>query len=343
MNYKCLLTAFTLLYQVMIYGQEIHTKLVIIGSGPAGLTAALYASRAQLHPIVIEGKHPGGHLTSTTYIENWPGIQKIHGVELMDNIKEHASSAGAEFLSEDAVSIDLSQQPFTIITDQNTKLICNSIILAMGSNPRTLNCPGESDYWGKGVATCATCDGPLYKGKNVVIVGGGDSAMEYASFMDKFAKTVTVIQVLDILTASAPMQMRVLGTPTIKILYSSKVSEIHGDGTKLSDILVTNVNTLEQTTIKADGLFIAIGHSPCTSLLKGQLILDPTGHIVVQDKVKTSVTGVFAAGDIMEPVYKQAITAAGTGCTAALAAERYLLATRQHRSPSQLLRWELGA
>jgi thioredoxin reductase (NADPH) len=311
---------------------------VILGSGPAGLTAALYASRAQLKPIVIEGNEPGGHLTSTTYIENWPGTQKIRGMELMDNIKEHARNAGAEFLSENAISINLSQHPFAIVTDQGTRITCNAIILAMGSRPRTLHCLGESTYWGKGVATCATCDGPLYKGKDVVIVGGGDSAMEYASFMAKFAQSVTIVQLLDILTASAPMQLKVLENPAITIHYSHAVSEIQGNGTKITDIIITNVHTQEQKDIKADGLFIAIGHSPCTSIIKGQLALDITGHIIVNDKVQTSVPGVFAAGDIIEPLYKQAITAAGTGCMAALAAEQYLMATNQHRSPSQIKR-----
>ena len=334
MNYKQFAPALLLLLCMSFNAKDIHTKLVIIGSGPAGLTAALYASRAQLQPIVLEGQHPGGHLTSTTYIENWPGTQKIHGTELMDNIREHAAKAGAAFLSEQAISIDLSQNPFTIVTDQGTQLTCNSIILAMGSSPRRLRCTGESEYWGKGVATCATCDGPLYKGKDVVIVGGGDSAMEYASFMAKFAKSVTIVQMLEMLTASATMQMRVLENPAINIIYSSVISEIHGNGKKVTELVVTQINTQEKTTIPADGLFIAIGHSPNTSLLKGQLTLDPTGHVVVQDKVKTSVPGVFAAGDIMEPFYKQAIVAAGTGCTATLAAERYLLETRQHRCPT---------
>jgi thioredoxin reductase (NADPH) len=203
----------------------------------------------------------------------------------------------------------------------------------MGSSPRRLHCLGESDYWGKGIATCATCDGLLYKGKDVIVLGGGDSAMEYASFMAKFAKTVTIIQMLELLTASAPMQNRVLENPAISIYYSTAVSEIHGNGKTVTDILVTNLQTKAQKTIKTDGIFIAIGHSPNTNLLKGQLTLDHTGHIVVHDKVKTSVPGVFAAGDIMEPLYKQAITAAGIGCTAALAAERYLIDTRQHRCP----------
>jgi thioredoxin reductase (NADPH) len=342
MDHRYLAGIILLLCSLPSHGQ-IDTKLVIIGSGPAGLTAALYASRAQLRPLVIEGQHPGGHLTSTTYIENWPGIQKINGLELMNNIKEHAKNSGATFSSESVISLDLSHQPFTIITDENTKITCQSIILAMGSTPRTLHCPGESEYWGKGVATCATCDGPLYKGKEVVIVGGGDSAMEYASFMATYAKSVTIVQMLDILTASAPMQMRVLEIPLIKIIYSSIVSEMHGDGNKLTDLLVTNVNTQEQTTIKADGLFIAIGHVPSTSLLKGQLELDATGHIVVHDKVKTSVPGIFAAGDIMEPFYKQAVIAAGLGSTAALAAERYLMATRKLQSPSRPKKRKISA
>lgn len=323
------------LSSVFINSQAIHTKIAILGSGPAGLTAALYASRAQLAPIVIEGNHPGGHLTSTSFIENWPGIEKIHGLELMDNIKEHAAKAGTEFLSETAVSIDLSTAPFTIITDAGTKLTCNALICAMGSSPRRLHCLGESEYWGKGVATCATCDGLLYKGKDVVIVGGGDSAMEYASFMTKFAKKVTVIQMLELFTASATMQTRVLENPAIDVYYSSAIAEIHGNGQHVTDILITHLQTKELTTLKTDGIFIAIGHSPNTSLLKGQLTLDHIGHIVVHEKVKTSVPGVFAAGDIIEPIYKQAITAAGTGCTAALAAERYLIETRQHRCPAR--------
>jgi thioredoxin reductase (NADPH) len=338
MKYTRLAVACFLLNPTLWCNQEIHSKLVILGSGPAGLTAALYTSRAQLKPIVIEGDEPGGHLTSSTYIENWPGTQKIRGLELMDNIKEHARNAGTEFLPESALSINLSEQPFTIVTTQGTKITCNAIILAMGSRPRTLHCLGESTYWGKGVATCAICDGPLYRGKDVVIVGGGDSAMEYASFMAKFAQSITIVQLLDILTASAPMQLKVLENPAIAIYYSHAVSEVRGNGTKITDIIITNVHTQEQKTIKTDGLFIAIGHSPCTSLVKGQLDLDITGHIIVNDKVKTSVQGVFAAGDIIEPLYKQAITAAGSGCMAALAAERYLMATKQHRSPSQMRR-----
>ncbi len=317
-------------------GKVIHTKLGIVGSGPAGLTAALYAARAQLQPIVIEGHRPGGHLTSTTFIENWPGIQKISGIELMDTIRDHANSSGAEFLSESIVNIDLSDQPFTLMTEDETIVKCNAVILAMGSSPRRLHCLGESDYWGKGIATCATCDGPLYKGKKVVVVGGGDSAAEYASFMATFAQSVTIIQMLELLTASAPMQKRILDNPKITIYYSSAVSEIKGNGKNVTGIVITNLYTNEQMTIATDGIFIAIGHSPNTKLLQGQLTLDPTGHIVTHDKVKTSVPGVFAAGDIMEPFYKQAITAAGTGCTAALAAERYLLETRQHRCPASV-------
>lgn len=335
MNRTSYVIVVVLLCHFSLYAGEVRTKLVIVGSGPAGLTAALYASRAQLQPIILEGQLPGGHLTTTTYIENWPGIKKIHGTELMDNIKEHVIATGAEFINENAISIDITQHPFIIKTDEGTTIISNAIIFAMGSTPRKLGCPGESEYWGKGIATCATCDAPLYKNRNVIVVGGGDSAMEYASFLSKFAKSVTIIQSLDTLTASASMQMRVLENPNIDVIYSSMVSEIHGNGNKVTDILITNKHTSKLTTIETDGIFIAIGHSPCTDLLKGQLELDRTGYIVVHDRVKSSVPGVFAAGDIIEPLYKQAITAAGTGCTAALAAEQYLIATKQHRGPCQ--------
>lgn len=309
----------------------IQTKLLIIGSGPAGLTAGIYAARAQLNPIILEGEHPGGNLVGSTHIENWPDHERILGVDLMDAIADHAKAAGARIISETANSIDLSQHPFKVTTKEGTEFLCYSLILAMGSSPRRLRCQGEADYWGKGVASCATCEGPLYKNKEVVVIGGGDSAMEYASFLSKFAKSVTIVQLLDNLTASAIMQTRILENPKIKIYYSHMVSQVLGDGNHVTGITITQVATKECTTLKVDGIFVAIGHSPNTAMIKGQLVLDPSGHIVVHDKVKTSVEGVFAAGDIMDPGYKQAIVAAGLGCTASLAAERYLLETRQHK------------
>lgn len=313
------------------FAGRVHTKLLIIGSGPAGLTAAIYGARAQLQPIVLEGDHPGGHLVSTSYIENWPDHEHILGIDLMEYIANHARNSGATIISETATTIDLSQQPFRITTNEGSEFLCNALILAMGSSPRRLSCPGEVQYWGKGIAACATCDGPLYKNKHVVVVGGGDSAMEYACFLAKFAKSITIVQLLDRLTASATMQARVMENPSITIYYSHAISEIHGNGDSLTDITITNIKTKEQKKLTADGLFVAIGHSPNTALLKNQLDLDPTGHIVVHEKVKTSIAGVFSAGDIMDPGYKQAIVAAGLGCSAALAAERYLLETRQHR------------
>lgn len=311
--------------------EYIHTKVLILGSGPAGLTAGIYAARAQLQPIILEGAHPGGHLVSTTYIENWPDHERILGLDLMEKITDHAKASGATIISETAASIDLSQRPFIVTTKEGSIFSCNALILAMGSSPRRLRCIGEVDYWGKGIATCAACDGPLYKNKDVIVVGGGDSAMEFASFLSKFANTVTIVQLLDNLTASATMQARVLDNPKIKIYYSHLVSEIHGDGTRVTDITITNVATKARQTIKTDGVFIAIGHSPNTALVKGQINLDSTGHILVYDKVKTSIPGVFAAGDIMDSGYKQAIVAAGFGCIAGLAAERFLLETKQHR------------
>lgn len=310
---------------------QIQTKLLIIGSGPSGLTAGIYAGRAQLNPIILEGDHPGGHLVGTTFIENWPDHERILGVDLMDQIHDHAIASGAKIISESVSSIDLSQHPFKVISKEGTEYLCNALILAMGSSPRRLRCEGEADYWGKGIAACATCDGPLYKNKDVVVIGGGDSAMEYASFLAKFARNVTIIQLLDKLTASATMQARVLENPRIKIYYSHLVTKILGNGNRVTGITITHVGTKIATTLTTDGIFVAIGHTPNTSMVRGQISLDPTGHILVHDKVKTSVEGVFACGDIMDPGYKQAIVAAGLGCTASMAAERYLLETKQHK------------
>ncbi len=314
--------------------EKYFCQLVILGSGPAGLTAALYGARAKLDPLIVAGDEPGGHLTETTYIENWPTIIKIAGAELMERLRDHAVQAGARILEETAVKVELRRQPFVVSTNKGNELICNAVILAMGSSPRCLNCAGEAFYWGKGVSTCATCDGAMYKNKDVVVVGGGDTAMEYALSLARSARSVTVVQARENLTASATMQLRVLGDPRIKIYYSSTVSEIQGDGERVTAVNVKNIATGQQESLPASGIFIAIGHSPNTSIVNGQVIVDRTGHIVVHDEVKTSVAGVFAAGDIMEPIFKQAIVAAGHGCTAALAAEDYLLATKQHRRPS---------
>lgn len=298
-------------------------KLVIIGAGPAGLTAAIYSARAELKPLVIEGPMPGGQLMGTSFVENWPGEEKILGFDLMMKIKEQSQKCGAQFLSEKVIKVDFKNRPFKIYTESK-EIIADAVIIATGSSPKKIGCPGEEEYWGKGVTTCAVCDGAFYKNKPVLIVGGGDTAMEDASFMTKFTNDITVVQILDHLTASKPMQSRVISNPNIKIILNSSVKEFLGEENKLSEVKISNNKTKEETYLKIDGAFIAIGQNPQTDFLKGQLELTEWGLIKIHDQTKTSVQGVFAAGDVSDPIYKQAITSAGTGCKAALDAEKYL-------------------
>jgi thioredoxin reductase (NADPH) len=296
--------------------------LVIIGAGPSGLTAAIYAARSNLNPLVIEGPTPGGQLTGTTYIENWPGIPKILGPTLMQQMKDHAQSLGTRFLTQNVTSCDFSQRPLLLTTSKG-QIAAKAVIIASGATPRRLECPGETEYWGKGVSTCAVCDGAFYPDKEVIIVGGGDTAMEDASFMAKYTKKITLVQRSDKLTASHIMQQRVLAIPGIRILYNSTVTEITGDGAHVSGVVVTNTLTNQQIVLPAQGVFIAIGLTPRTDFLKGQITLKQGGFIEVQG-TQTNIPGVFAAGDVADMRYRQAITSAGSGCMAALDAERYL-------------------
>jgi thioredoxin reductase (NADPH) len=308
---------------IMENKNKVH-ELIIIGSGPAGLTAAIYAARANLKPLVIEGKEPGGQLMGTTAVENWPGEKSILGPTLMINMKEHAKHFGTEFLSESIVKVDFSQRPFIVWTDRDKELKAHSIIVATGAKPNKLNCPGEDTYWGKGVTTCAVCDGAFYADKKVLIVGGGDTAMEDASFMKKFTKDITIVQIKDELTASHAMQKRVLDDPDIEIIYNSTVTEIHGNGQNVTGATITNQDTGETTELSLDGIFIAIGLKPNTAIFEGQLAMGKWGYLEVENNTRTSVEGVFSAGDVADYRYKQAITSAGSGCMAALDAERYL-------------------
>ena len=309
---------------------EIH-PLIIIGSGPAGLTAAIYAARADLQPIVIEGSDPGGQLMGTSIVENWPGLKSVMGPKLMIDMKDHAKSFGTEFISESVVSVDFKNRPFTLTTDRNTVLKAQSIIIATGSSPNRLEVPGENDYWGKGVTTCAVCDGAFYKDKKVVVIGGGDTAMEDASFLKKFTNDITVIQILDHLTASQAMQHRVLNDPDINVIYNTIVTQFEGDGQHVTQITLKNQKTGETQTMDIDGAFIAIGMHPNTDPFKGHLDLDKWGYMQVTDNTNTSIEGIFAAGDVKDFRYRQAVTSAGSGCMAALDAERYL-ATLEHKS-----------
>lgn len=301
-------------------------QLVIIGAAPAGLTAAIYAARARLNPLVISGPKPGGQLMGTTYIENWPGTPSILGPELMTNLRQHAAHFGTTFLDETVTKVDFSRRPFTLWTQHETRLQANSVIIATGANSRSLNCPGENEYWGKGVTTCAICDGAFYQQVPVVIVGGGDTGMESALFMTKFTDQITIVQQPAQLTASKIMQERVLSQPKIKIIYQHTVTKIMGDGQRVTSVEIQDQVTQARQTLPTNAVFIAIGFQPNTQLFQGQIALDQWGYIQTTDEINTSVPGVFAAGDAVDFRYRQAITAAGAGCMAALAAERWLSA-----------------
>ncbi len=299
-------------------------QLIIIGSGPAGLTAAIYAARANLKPLLIEGKEPGGQLMGTTYVENWPGDKKVLGPTLMMRMKEHAQAFGTRFESGQIARVDFSKKPFTLWNNKDKEFHADAVIIATGAIPKRLKVPGEDQYWGKGITTCAVCDGAFYKDQKVIIVGGGDTAMEDASFMTKFTKDITIVQILDKLTASHAMQQKVINNPDIKIIYDTTVSEIRGDGNHVSGLSLINQKTGENTTLDANGVFLAIGLKPNTSPFAGQVEVDKWGYIKVHDGSKTSVEGVFAAGDVHDYSYRQAVTSAGAGCKAALDAQRYL-------------------
>lgn len=303
--------------------QETPHNLIIIGSGPAGLTAGIYASRAFLKPVIIEGKKPGGQLMGTTAIENWPGHKSILGPELMFLKRKHAEHFGTTFISGMVQSVDFSQRPFTITTHKQT-LSCLSVIIATGASANKLGCPGESEYWGRGVSTCAVCDGAFYPDKAVVIVGGGDTAMEQASFMSKITKNITIVHLLPKLTASPVMQQRVLDKPFITIMYSSTVSTIKGNSAGVTSVIVTNQETGATHELPADVLFLAIGQKPNSEPFIGQIELDSFGYVVLKKGTQTSQEGIFAAGDIADYRYRQAIVSAGSGCMAALDAQRYL-------------------
>ncbi len=305
--------------------EQIH-PLVIIGAGPAGLTAAIYAARANLKPILIEGPKPGGQLMGTTAIENWPGNLSIMGPELMINMQSHAQKFNVETISGSVTSMDVTKRPFQIIVDGKQQLQAHSIIFATGATPNKLNCPGEAEFWGKGVSTCAVCDGAFYREQDVIVVGGGDSSMESASFLHRNGNRVTIVHIGDKLSASHAMQQRILNKPGFTIIYNSTVTEIKGENGKLIGATVTHQITKDQQFLKADGLFLAIGLKPNTDVIAGQVDRTPFGHIKIHDQVKTSIPGVFAAGDVSDPKYRQAIVSAGFGCMAALEAERYLAA-----------------
>ncbi|MFE7427789.1 MULTISPECIES: thioredoxin-disulfide reductase [unclassified Streptomyces] len=303
-------------------------NVIIIGSGPAGYTAALYTARASLKPLVFEGAvTAGGALMNTTDVENFPGFQDgIMGPELMDNMRAQAERFGAELVPDDIVSVDLDGDIKTVTDTAGTVHRAKAVIVATGSQHRKLGLPNEDILSGRGVSWCATCDGFFFKDQDIAVVGGGDTAMEEATFLSRFAKSVTIVHRRDTLRASKTMQERAFADPKIKFAWDSEVAEIHGDQ-KLSGLTLRNTKTGETSEIAVTGLFIAVGHDPRTELFKGQLDLDDEGYLKVDaPSTRTSLTGVFGAGDVVDHTYRQAITAAGTGCSAALDAERFLAA-----------------
>ncbi|OMI38779.1 thioredoxin-disulfide reductase [Streptomyces sparsogenes] len=304
-------------------------NVIIIGSGPAGYTAALYTARASLKPLVFEGSvTAGGALMNTTDVENFPGFREgIMGPDLMDNMRAQAERFGAELVPDDIVSVDLSEDIKTVTDSSGTVHRAKTVIVTTGSQHRKLGLPHEDELSGRGVSWCATCDGFFFKDQDIAVIGGGDTAMEEATFLSRFAKSVTVVHRRDTLRASKAMQDRAFADPKISFIWDSEVTEIHGDNNKLSGLTLRDVKTGETSQLPVTGLFIAIGHDPRTELFKGQLDLDDEGYLkVAAPSTRTNLPGVFAAGDVVDHTYRQAITAAGTGCSAALDAERYLAA-----------------
>lgn len=300
-------------------------KVVIIGTGPAGLTAAIYTARADLKPIVLEGEQPGGQLTLTTEVENFPGfVDGVMGPELMSNMKNQAARFGAEFVPTRCTEVDFSKRPFTIKASNGETYMAETVIISTGASAKMLGLPGEKELVGRGVSTCATCDGFFYRDKIVHVVGGGDTAMEDATFITKFAKKVYIIHRKDTLRASKPMQERAFNNPKIEFIWDTVVKEIKSDASGVTGIVVENLKTGERQERQTDGLFYGIGHTPNTAFLNGQITLDDNGFIKTVNGPETNIPGVFACGDVQDSYYRQAITAAGSGCQAAIKAERFL-------------------
>jgi thioredoxin reductase (NADPH) len=297
--------------------------IIIIGAGPAGYTAGIYCSRARHNTLLISGILPGGQLMNTTDVENYPGFdQGIMGPDLMLTMRKQTERMGTKIIDDEVVSVDFKNNPLKVSTSSNT-FEANSVIVCTGANPRKLGLDGEQTYAGKGVSYCATCDGAFFKNQELIVVGGGDSAMEEATFLTKFASTVHLVHRRDEFKASKIMQERALSNKKIKVHFNHIVEDIQGDK-KFQKVILKNVKNDEKITLKAGGLFVAIGHEPNSKILDGQVELDKNGYVVLKNNTETSIQGVFCAGDVHDHIYRQAVTAAGFGCMAAIDADKYL-------------------
>lgn len=307
---------------------NIHAKILIIGSGAAGCTAAIYAARASLKPVMVRGLQPGGQLTVTTDVENFPGFEHaVQGPWLMEQMEKQAAHVGTQLVDDTIASVDLSKRPFTLRGDSGDSYTCDTLVIATGATARWLGTPSEQEYQGFGVSACATCDGFFYKGKKVAVIGGGNSAVEEALYLSHIAEHVTLIHRRDSLKAEKIGQDRLFAKENISVIWDSAVDEFLGGGQPkaLTGLRLKNVKTGATQDIKVDGAFVAIGHTPNTELFKGQVTLDGDHYIVTKPgTTRTNIAGVFAAGDVQDKIYRQAVTAAGTGCMAALEAERFL-------------------
>jgi thioredoxin reductase (NADPH) len=305
-----------------------HAKVIILGSGPAGYTAAIYAARAMLEPVVIQGNQPGGQMTITTDVENYPGFAEVvQGPWLMEQMQAQAAHVGTEIVMDHISKVDLARRPFRLEGDSGDTYSCDALIIATGAQARWLGLPSEEKYKGYGVSACATCDGFFFKGKEVVIFGGGNTAVEEALFLTNFASKVTLVHRRDSFRAEKIMQERLFKNPKIEVVWNSVLHEVAGtdDPKTVTGVKLKNVKTGKVSALRVDGVFIAIGHEPATQLFKGQLEMKASGYLVTEpDSTRTSIPGVFAAGDVKDEVFRQAVTAAGMGCMAALEAERYL-------------------
>ncbi len=308
--------------------KEMHSKVIIIGSGPAGYTAAIYAARAMLNPVLISGMEPGGQLTTTTDVENYPGFADvIQGPWLMEEMKKQAEAVGTVFKNDMIKEVNFKNSPFELLGESGEKYTADSVIISTGAQARWLNLETETKYRGFGVSACATCDGFFYKEKEVIVVGGGNAAVEEALFLTKFASKVTLVHRRDSLRAEKLLQQKILSHPKIKIIWDSAVKEVLGTENPKGVTGVILENTKNKSTTKVDthGIFVAIGHDPATKIFTNQITMDKEGYILTEaDSTKTNIKGIFAAGDVKDKTYRQAVTAAGMGCMAALEAEKFL-------------------